>query len=224
MEQDALAPYRDSIYPLPELVAAANVLLPTFLPKDATGRAAEDVNPRLVRFYTSEGLLPEAHKEGREARYVFDHLLALLVVRKLLAEGFGSAAIHTALEGRSRQELEALLTGEVQVQLVPRATSGPMDGAKAEFLQRVRARAGLATPAQSSGKSAPPTAKARAVEAPQLLFTETSWSRVTVQDGLEVLVRDDFMMPATLLGDKELLQGIKIVMLQIEQGRKKRRN
>ncbi len=222
MEQDPLAVHRDSIYALPEFVAAANGLLADYLPKDAAGRAADEVTPRLVRFYTTEGLMPEAHKEGREARYSYKHLLSLLVVRKLLAQGFGGAAIKRAVAGTGADELEALLKEDVQLQLVPRVTSGPLDPAKAAFLQKVRSKAGLRVqaPAPAAVPAAPvePSAPARPPE------VATTWTRVTVQDGLEVLARDDFAMPDTPQGDQELLQALKVALLQVGQATKKRKS
>lgn len=220
MDHDLLAQHVDAIYSLSEFVDVVNGLLPAYLPKDVAGRAAEDVTPRLVRFYTTEGLLPEAHREGREARYSFDHLLALLAVRKLLAEGFGSAAIKRATTGSTRAELKALLADEVQVQLAP-ASAAPLDPARAEFLRGVRARAGLsasvpATPTEGASQPGAPTTAA-VPPAP------TTWARVSIADGLELFVRDDFALPTTLRGDDALLHAVKVVLLQLEQKRKHRK-
>lgn len=226
MTPDPLASHQDAVYSLDELVAAANDLLPVFLPKDATGRAADGVTPRLVRFYATEGLLPEAHREGREARYSFEHLASLLAVRRLLAEGFGSAAIRRALAGRGRDELVALLRDEVQLQLVPTVTSALADPVKAEFLRGVRARAGLDGGMRAAAQvSAPrePSAPTPTPRSPGSPLSPTTWTRVTIQDGLELMVRDDFTLPTTPLGDQELLQLIKVVLLQVEQVGKKRK-
>lgn len=235
-----MTPHRDAIYSLTDLVDVVNGLLPSYLPKDATGRAADDVTPRLVRFYTTEGLLEPAHREGREARYTFGHLLDLLAVRKLLAEGFSSAAIKRALEGRELAEREALLKDEVEVQLVPKVTVPPGGESKADFLSRLRAQAGLADrpvvshPSQHQDTGfphssimafrSPPEAEARgALSAPQPdALTPTSWYRVIIDKGLELFVTDDYVMPTTQLGDEQLLQLLKAALLQLQQVTKKR--
>ena len=276
----------------------ANGLLPAYLPKDAAGRAADDVNPRLVRFYTTEGLIPEPHKEGREARYVYDPLLALLLVRKLMAEGFGSAAIRKALSGRQRSELEALLQDEVRIELAPsQPVSQAAEGvpgapasapapsiaptasaatskaeSKADFLRQVRARAGLQseTPeplgqvvgdaprrgrpveqrlgaplrepalgeqaararseAHERGAPREPTASAAAQPSAWVPYRPappgvgTAWYRLLVHDGLELSVRDDFTWPANHVAEEQLLQQMRVALLQLEQARKKQRS
>ena len=135
---------REGAWSLDEFVDQANRLLPHLLPKDAGKRAAEPVNQRLVRHYATQGLLDEPLKEGREARYLYRHLLQLLVVRRLLAEGFTVAVVGQVMAERSDDELIGLVTGGVQIELVPK--QAPSDE-RAEFLRRVRDRAGLVQPA-----------------------------------------------------------------------------
>jgi len=298
LQPGSLQQYEESIFGLQELVDVANGLLPAYLPKDAAGRAADDVNPRLVRFYTTEGLIPEPHKEGREARYVYDHLLALLLVRKLMAEGFGSAAIRKALSGRQRSELEALLQDEVRIELAPsQPVSQAAEGvpgapasapapsiaptasaatskaeSKADFLRQVRARAGLQseTPeplgqvvgdaprrgrpveqrlgaplrepalgepaprersdAHERGAPREPTASAAAQPSAWVPYRPappgvgTAWFRLLVHDGLELSVRDDFTWPVNHVAEEQLLQQMRVALLQLEQARKKQRS
>lgn len=292
LQPGSLQQHEESIFGLQELVDVANGLLPAYLPKDAAGRAADDVNPRLVRFYTTEGLIPEPHKEGREARYVYDHLLALLLVRKLMAEGFGSAAIRKALSGRQRSELEALLQDEVRIELAPSQsvaqagegvpgspTSAPTPittssaaspaaaTSKADFLRQVRARAGLGTEAAEPlgyvvGGSSPrgrpheqrlgaplsepavreksqthqrgalgePDASAHAEPSAWIPYRPAppgvgaAWYRLLVHDGLELSVRDDFTWPANHVAEEQLLQQMRVALLQLEQARKKQRS
>lgn len=209
----------DSVWDLDQFVTTANRLLPTYLPKEAAGRASDEVNARLVRHYATQGLIAEARKEGREARYLYQHMLQLLTVRKLLAEGYTTAAVKQALDGRSHDELRRLLEGSVKVELVP---AGPPDADdRLEFLRSVRARAGLdrgssPTPRPTPGPSVTPPAPAAGAS----LFAESHWTRISILDGLDLFVRDDFTLPTNRLGDAQLTQLLQVVLLQLEQRRK----
>lgn len=247
---------------LADLVAVANEVLPEVLPKDASGRVVEEVNPRLVRHYTTQGLLPDPRKDGREARYLFEHLLKLLVVRRLMAEGFSSQAIKQLVSGLDDERLIEVLQGGVEVRLVPAAAGAalsPEQDQRLAFLAGVRRRAGLepgheealvhgrgspnanaprppaATTAAPPGTSesdarepASPTvhpkASPRKPAKPGVehAFAETSWTSFTVAEGLELFVRSDFSLPATRLGDEQLLELIKLMLLNLEQRRRSR--
>jgi DNA-binding transcriptional MerR regulator len=99
-------------YDLDRFVEVTNDLLPQFLPDQATGsRGQEPVNPRLVRHYTTQGLVDKPLKQGREARYRYRHLLQLLAVRRLLAEGYSASSISSLIGGQGNSILEDLLQG-----------------------------------------------------------------------------------------------------------------
>jgi DNA-binding transcriptional MerR regulator len=103
-------------YSLDELVSVANRLLPRLLPAEGRGmKLNELVNPRLVRHLSTLGLLDEAGREGREARYERRHLLQLLVARRLMAQGYSTGAIKKLTGGARDQELESLLHGGAQL-------------------------------------------------------------------------------------------------------------
>lgn len=232
----------EGAWSLDEFVEQANSILPDLLPKDAGKRAAEPVNQRLVRHYATQGLLDDPLKEGREARYLYRHLLQLLVVRRLLAEGFTAAVVGQVLERRSDQELEGLLSGRLRIELVPQPVQM---NERAEFLKQVRAKAGL-EPGPTSRRAAAgpisaadnrvveptsiPASKSRAAthaaadEAapaprhyPAAPFEDRTWSHVTIMDGLQLLVRDDFRLPDNRLGDAELTQLLRVTLLYLEQ-------
>lgn len=102
----------DARYSLDELVEVANRLLPRLLPEERHGvKLNELVNPRLVRHLSTLGLLDEAGREGREARYERRHLLQLLVARRLMAQGYSTGAIKKLTGGARDTELESLLHG-----------------------------------------------------------------------------------------------------------------
>ncbi len=189
---------------LDELVQVANRFLPQFLPDEkAHTRVREEVTPRLVRHYTSQGMLDEPLKEGREARYTYRHLLQVLLVRRLLTEGYGASVIDTLARSKSNAELEALLYGGVQL------TMAPANPALA-FLQEIQQRQvesapkpAIAPPAVSRSAPAPPSppASPAPVSPPTL-----QWTRLEILPGLELHVRSDFVLPSTTQEQQTLLQ------------------
>lgn len=88
------------------LVETANRLLPELLPVERFGRQKEEINARLVRHYTTTGHLPPAGRRGREAQYFRHHLLALLALRRLMAEGISGAMLHGLVAGQDEDTLE----------------------------------------------------------------------------------------------------------------------
>lgn len=89
-------------------MAQANLWLPRLLPEERSARPKDEVNARLVRHYSTQGLLSLPVREGREARYSRKHLLELLALRRLMADGLSGRALERALGGRSEAELEEL--------------------------------------------------------------------------------------------------------------------
>lgn len=216
-----MAGLRERAWTLDAFVDQVNELLPEVLPKDVTGRAAEPVNQRLIRHYATQALVDEPLKEGRESRYLFRHLLQTLLVRRLLAEGYTAAVVIRVLEGRSDPDLERLLAGDLKIDLVP-AHEG--SGERADFLKQVRERAGLdapppgrAEPAARTAEPAEPLADLTLSKSP---FRDSSWNRVEILDGLELMVRSDFRLPTTKAGDSELFQLLKVTLLYLEQRQK----
>ena len=224
----SLTHHIDDVWNLQEFVDVANALLPAYLPKDASGRTADEVNARLVRHYATLGLVPEPLKEGREARYRLVHLLHLLVVRKLLADGFSSSAIRHVIDGRSADELQQLLDGAFRIELVP-ADAATADPRRA-FLRNLRQKAGLdpvhgdVTVHEMQRSPSParrePT-RSRRSDASSV-FRQVPWTRVEMLDGLELHVREDFKLPVNRLGDDQIAQLVKVVLLHLEQTRKGR--
>jgi DNA-binding transcriptional MerR regulator len=163
------------LFPLETLVVHANALLPRYLPAEkASDKVRDEVNARLVRHYTTAGLIDEPAKEGREARYGFRHLLQVLVVRRLLQEGCASAAVFRLTSGRSNEELENLLDSG----LTP-SDSNPAT----EFLRGLRP--------QLSGNRANQRSNTR----PRTDPSASAWERHPVTPGVELHLRADLARP-----------------------------
>ena len=84
------------VYGLEELLAIAG------------GRLGEEITPRTVRLYATQGLIDRPGREGRSAVYARRHLLQLMLIRSLARRGLSLAAI-APLIGLSDDELEQQL-------------------------------------------------------------------------------------------------------------------
>ncbi len=187
---------------LDRFVEVTNDLLPQFLPDQSSGnRGQEPVNPRLVRHYTTQGWLDKPLKQGREARYTYRHLLQLLVLRRLLAEGYSTSSIGSLLGGQSDAALENILQGGVQIKV---EAANPA----LAFLAQIRDRPAPSLPDRSAlaqQRSLPafqalPKTSASAPAAPlpsQVAQPPQTWTRLDILDGLELHVRQDFVAPST---------------------------
>ncbi|MGB3138072.1 MAG: MerR family transcriptional regulator [Nodosilinea sp.] len=183
---------------LASFVEATNALLPQFLPDPVSGsRGQEPVNPRLVRHYTTQGWLDKPLKQGREARYTYRHLLQLLVLRRLLAEGYSTSSIGSLIGGQTSADLENILQGGVQLTV---EVANPA----LTFLSQVREREALPQKRSKSGpiQTSPP-ASASIGATP---LASSHWTRLAILDGLELHIRHDFVAPATAYERDRLAQ------------------
>jgi DNA-binding transcriptional MerR regulator len=88
------------------------------------GRVREVPSERLIRWYTTIGLVdPPLTRRGRIARYGRRHLLQLVAIKRLQAQGMSIADIQVALAGATDATLEATATGthHTDTPLVPDA-------------------------------------------------------------------------------------------------------
>ncbi|RJF75620.1 MerR family transcriptional regulator [Deinococcus cavernae] len=193
-----------------DLVLEANRWLSVLLPEDRAQRPKDAVNPRLVRHYTTQGLLPAAGREGRDARYTRLHLLSLLALRRLMADGLSGKVLYAALRDRSEAELENLaVQGSASVQGL--AFEEDREAVKDDAMSYLRRLKDETIPGRRSnygvvGAVPPPPAPAAipAVgeirpqsrlpakrNAPRKVF------RAVLRPGLEVLVGENFRYPST---------------------------
>lgn len=193
-----------------DLVLEANRWLSVLLPEDRAQRPKDEVNPRLVRHYTTQGLLPAAGREGRDARYTRLHLLSLLALRRLMADGLSGKALYAALNGKVEAELENLAvqgSGSVQGLALEEDSESGKDDALS-YLSRlknesspIRTSSGIVARAVPAllAPAALPEAKEGVPESrlPAKRNPPRKVFRAVLRPGLEVLVGENFRYPTT---------------------------
>lgn len=99
-----------------ELARAAEHFLRSSGTSQEKGTVKDFPNERTIRYYITEGLLDQAiEKRGVTSIFGYEHLLTLLVIKKLQSDGLPISVIKSVLSGRSVDDLEKLLGEEVRV-------------------------------------------------------------------------------------------------------------
>ena len=98
------------------LAYAAKQLLESIGTSQEKGTVKDFPNERTIRYYITEGLLDQAiEKRGVTSVFGYEHLLTLLVIKKLQSDGLPISVIKTLITGKSAEELEKLFGEEVHV-------------------------------------------------------------------------------------------------------------
>lgn len=96
-------------WPLDELARRTTAALRRVALASSSGRVRDLPDPRTIRYYTTLGLLdrPQGYR-GRVALYGPRHLLQLVAIKRLQAEGQALSEVQSRLYGLSDAELAAL--------------------------------------------------------------------------------------------------------------------
>ena len=114
---DLLQNLKDTEYQgVKELAEAAERFLREAGPIHTKGTVAEYPNERTVRYYMSSGLLTSAtEKRGLKSVFGYEHLLKLLTIKKLQADGLPISVIKDLISDKSIEDLEKLFGEEIRV-------------------------------------------------------------------------------------------------------------
>jgi DNA-binding transcriptional MerR regulator len=172
--------------------AAARILAESGAARQGRGTVTELPDERTVRYYLAESLLPPAEeKQGTASVFGFRHLLQLLVVKKLQAEGLPIRAIRELVTGKTERQLERLLGVEQG-----RASGASARGEALNYLESLLQRSPSAPL-----PSAPPALAQQSPSASAPLGSSSSaapretWARVELEPGLELHVSDNYHVP-----------------------------
>ena len=169
-----------------QLADEAARVIDQYVPKQERASVTEVPDERMVRYYSTEGLIspPEA-RQGPSAVYGYNHLLQLLVIKRLQADHLPIRKIKELVEGKTERELEQLL----DVKHARHERDGPKNAAIVyleSLLQKPQARsAARLQVVEDLQLSAAPTGQASA------------WAHVEIEPGLELHIRQDYRLPET---------------------------
>ncbi|MBM5786012.1 MAG: MerR family transcriptional regulator, partial [Cyanobacteria bacterium K_DeepCast_35m_m1_288] len=106
-------------------------------------RLGEEITPRTVRLYATEGLIDRPGKDGRRALYGQRHLLQLLLVRTLARRGLSLSAIAPLVAGddEALQEQLSQLDDGLEASTPARESNDALD-----YLQSIQSSASEASP------------------------------------------------------------------------------
>jgi DNA-binding transcriptional MerR regulator len=224
--RDLLKQLRGSEYQgVKELADAAERFLREAGPTQGKGTVAEYPNERTVRYYISTGLLTSAtEKRGLRSVFGYEHLLKLLTIKKLQADGLPISLIKDLISDKTIEDLEKLFGEDIRV-----FTDRPA----LESYQKATGDRDEVMELQFSSDAPPPTAsksKAREyleslllkpkqpVEKDMEVFyslapdpdapTGDSWTRYEIIDGLELHARDDYELPSDPTVVKRIVERI----------------
>lgn len=99
-----------------DLADAVELILRSSDSSQNRGSVAEFPNERTIRYYITEGLLPvPLEKSGPSSVYGYQHVLTLLLIKKLQSKQIPISVIKTLIVDKSVDELEKLLGEDVRV-------------------------------------------------------------------------------------------------------------
>src|ERR1044071_7426894 len=169
---------------------AARILAESGAARQGRGTVTRLPDERTVRYYLTEGLIPPAEeKQGTASVFEFRHLLQLLVVKKLQAEGLPIRAIRELVTGKTERQLERLLGTAEQGQARGPSAKGEALSYLESLLQKSPA------PPPPSAAAPPQQAYSSAPSAPPSGSLTGTWSRVEIEPGLELHVSDAYRAP-----------------------------
>lgn len=191
-----------------ELAEQAARILAESGPAQERGTVSEVPDERTIRYYLSEGLLsPAEEKQGTASVFTYQHLLQLLVIKKLQSEHLPIRKIRELVQGRSEKELERLLGLEGGTAARNAALS------YLETLLMKPSAPQTHLPSLARAASPPPTAPSNYASAAQQSKTSAhvrsdvgTWERLEIEPGLELHIRGDYQPPQESKGLRRLSQ------------------
>ena len=170
-------------------------------------RLGEEITPRTVRLYATEGLIDRPGKDGRRAVYGQRHLLQLFLVRSLARRGLSLSAIAPLVAGGD----EALQEQLNQLDDGPYASSPVPESKDAlDYLQSIQSSAAEPSPSLLPLLGAPLSSRSLSLRASRMAgrskASSSRWHRFQLAPGVELHLNESASIPPTLTRREAWLQ------------------
>ena len=174
----------------------------------ASNQLGEDLNPRTIRLYATEGLIDRPGRDGRHAVYGERQLRQLLLIRSLAQRGLSLAAI-APLAAASDNDIDAQLAD-----LLPDAPAAMAAAMSAPLIEENKALAYLQElPATSSLSRSPSRRRLSSIPT-----GSSHWQRFELAPGVELHLSEDAAIPPSGPRRQRWLQQLNQTLAdQIEQ-------
>ena len=190
-----------ALYGLDELLAVAGE------------RLGEEISPRTVRLYATQGLIDRPGKEGRSAVYSQRHLLQLLLIRTLARRGLSLTAIAPLLVCDDAELMEQLRQLEEPAAHGPSSPSTELASAEQQealsYLESLRSEIPpsapperspsllplLGSPLSASSPSLSPRRSLSSRSAGRSSAASSRWHRFSLAPGVELHLSESASIP-----------------------------
>ena len=165
----------------------------------ASDQLGEDLNPRTIRLYATEGLIDRPGREGRHAVYGERQLRQLLLIRSLAQRGLSLAAIAplaAASDDDIKAQLADLLPDDRLAMAAPMAAPLIEENQALAYLQELPSTAARGRSPSRRRLSSTPT-------------TSSHWQRFVLAPGVELHLSDDLAIPSPGPRRQRWLQQLK---------------
>ena len=168
-------------------------------------RLGEEITPRTVRLYATEGLIDRPGKDGRRAVYSQRHLLQLLLIRSLARRGLSLTAIAPLAACSDGELLEQLLQLEEpsthQASHEPLKASSDQQQEALAYLHSLQSERSpsllplLGSPLSSSAGSQNPRRSLSSRTAGRSSAASSRWHRFSLAPGVELHLSESASIP-----------------------------
>ena len=158
----------------------------------------EEITPRTVRLYATEGLIDRPGKDGRRAVYGQRHLLQLLLVRSLARRGLSLSAIAPLVAGDDEALQEQL--SQLDDGLEPSAPATESNDAL-DYLQSIQSSPAEPSPSLLPLLGAPLSSRSPSLRASRMAgrsnASSSRWHRFQLAPGVELHLSESASIPPT---------------------------